>query len=64
MPFYTSKPEGTGLGLPFVLKTIEEHGGNVSVESEVDQGTVFIVTFPPAIIPLPENGKVEKLLIS
>lgn len=46
MPFFTSKPEGTGLGLPFVLKTIEKHGGSISVESEVGKGTTFIVTFP------------------
>ncbi|MCG7334243.1 ATP-binding protein [Sporosarcina sp. ACRSM] len=63
MPFYTSKPEGTGLGLPFVLKTIEEHGGTVTVESEVNQGTVFIVTFPPAIIPSTQKGKEEERLL-
>jgi len=49
MPFFTTKSDGSGLGLPFVLKNIEEHGGTVTVESEVDIGTTFIVTFPSAI---------------
>lgn len=46
MPFFSSKPGGTGLGLPFVLKTIEEHGGTIAVESQVEVGTKFILTFP------------------
>jgi len=49
LPFFTTKSDGSGLGLPFVLKNIEEHGGTVIVESEVDIGTTFIVTFPSAI---------------
>lgn len=48
MPFFSSKPGGTGLGLPFVLKTIEDHGGTIAVESQVDVGTKFILTFPKA----------------
>jgi two-component system, sporulation sensor kinase E len=49
MPFYTTKADGTGLGLPFVLKVIEEHGGTIAVESAVNKGTSFIVTLPSAI---------------
>jgi len=49
MPFFTTKSDGSGLGLPFVLKNIEEHGGTIKVESEVDVGTTFIVTFPAAM---------------
>lgn len=65
MPFFTCKPEGTGLGLPFVLKTIEEHGGAISVESEVDKGTTFIVTFPLVIAHITSpNHDDEKLLSS
>lgn len=49
IPFFTSKSDGTGLGLPFVLKTVEEHGGTISVESEIGKGTTFKVTFPSVI---------------
>lgn len=48
MPFFSSKPGGTGLGLPFVLKTVEDHGGTIAVESQVDIGTKFTLTFPKA----------------
>lgn len=46
MPFFTSKPEGTGLGLPFVLKTMEDLGGAVTVSSEYGVGTTFTLLFP------------------
>ncbi|KXH79816.1 ATP-binding protein [Sporosarcina sp. HYO08] len=45
-PFFTSKVDGTGLGLPFVKKTVEEHGGKIAVESEEGKGTVFTLVFP------------------
>ncbi|MFC5602884.1 ATP-binding protein [Sporosarcina koreensis] len=48
MPFFSSKPGGTGLGLPFVLKAIEDHGGTIAVESQVDIGTKFTLNFPKA----------------
>lgn len=46
MPYFTTRLDGTGLGLPFVLKTVEEHGGSISVSSEVGEGTSFILSFP------------------
>lgn len=46
MPYFTTRLDGTGLGLPFVLKTVEDHGGTISVSSEVGKGTNFILTFP------------------
>jgi two-component system phosphate regulon sensor histidine kinase PhoR len=39
---------GTGLGLSIVRNTVERAGGSVSVESELDKGSVFTLTFPPA----------------
>lgn len=38
--------EGSGIGLALVQELIKLHGGSVRVESEVDQGTAFIVTIP------------------
>ncbi|NER19566.1 MAG: response regulator [Symploca sp. SIO1C2] len=38
--------DGTGLGLAMVNRCVEVHGGQISVESEVDVGTTFIVNLP------------------
>lgn len=42
-PFYTTKPTGTGLGLPVSHSIIVRHGGSLSVTSEVGKGSVFAV---------------------
>ena len=45
-PFYTTKPDGTGLGLAVTRKIIEAHGGTLVVESELGQGTTVLVRLP------------------
>jgi two-component system, NtrC family, sensor kinase len=47
-PFFTTKGDrsGTGLGLSFVHRTVEDHGGTIKVESSVGGGTTFVITFP------------------
>lgn len=45
-PFYSTKNGGSGLGLPTARKIIEAHGGRISVQSEVGQGTKFMLEFP------------------
>jgi signal transduction histidine kinase len=44
--FYTTKSTGTGLGLAFVRRVAEAHGGKVSMTSEVGQGTVVRLEIP------------------
>lgn len=45
-PFYTTKAEGNGLGLPICKKIIDDHGGRIDVDSRRDQGTTFKIRLP------------------
>jgi len=44
--FFSTKPGGSGLGLPTTAKIIEAHGGRIRVESEVGRGTQFTIELP------------------
>jgi signal transduction histidine kinase len=44
--FFSTKPGGSGLGLPTVRKIIEAHGGRISIESEPNRGTRFTIELP------------------
>lgn len=45
-PFFTTKAQGTGLGLPICHKLITQHGGTIRVVSENGKGTTFIIELP------------------
>jgi len=45
-PFFTTKTNGTGLGLAISKRIIEDHGGIISVESELNKGTIFKIYLP------------------
>lgn len=45
-PFYSSKREGTGLGLAFVKKVVDVHDGRISVDSNLGKGTRFKILIP------------------
>lgn len=47
-PFFTTKTEGSGLGLSVVHGIIQEHGGDINVESTPGEGTTFSLTLPMA----------------
>jgi len=49
-PYYTSKAHGTGLGLAMVQSVVSDHGGRVSVRSESERGSTFIVELPKSRI--------------
>jgi len=44
-PFFSTREAGAGLGLSIVERIVREHGGSISVESEVDRGTTFKIVF-------------------
>ena len=44
--YYSTKPGGTGLGLPTARRIIQEHGGSLTLTSEVGRGTQALVTLP------------------
>ncbi len=45
-PYYTTKANGTGLGMTMVYKIIKEFSGDIIVDSKEGEGTAFTITFP------------------
>ncbi len=45
-PFFSTKPEGSGIGLALVYRVVEEHGGSIEVRSRVGEGTTFFLALP------------------
>ena len=45
-PYRTSKEHGTGLGLMISSRIVRDHGGTISVESELGKGTTFTIRIP------------------
>jgi hypothetical protein len=45
-PFFTTKTQGTGLGLPICRQLMENNGGSLTVESELGKGTEFSLLLP------------------
>jgi signal transduction histidine kinase len=43
---YTTREKGLGLGLPIAHKVIEEHGGKITIESQVRKGTTISIYLP------------------
>ena len=45
-PYFTTKVDGTGLGLTMAYKVIKEHSGDIRVQSQPELGTTFTVDLP------------------
>jgi signal transduction histidine kinase len=57
-PYRTTKSSGTGLGLLIVRRIIREHGGEIEIQSQTDQGTHILIHLPhtapsPRLLPSP-----------
>ncbi len=48
-PFFTTKPQGSGLGLPIVRKIVDAHDGRIDVATSAGRGTTFTVTLPVGV---------------
>ncbi|MCU0782520.1 MAG: ATP-binding protein [Verrucomicrobia bacterium] len=45
-PFFTTKQQGTGLGLTIARRIVQEHRGDISVQSQLNKGTTFSILLP------------------
>ncbi|MEK6673475.1 MAG: ATP-binding protein, partial [Nitrospirota bacterium] len=45
-PFFSTKEAGLGLGLSIVQRIVEEHGGGIHCQSEINNGTMFTIALP------------------
>jgi signal transduction histidine kinase len=56
LPFYSTKPAGTGLGLPLVARVVAAHDGRIAIDSEIGTGTRVRVDLPLALSVQPAQG--------
>jgi signal transduction histidine kinase len=54
--YYSSRPNGSGLGLPTTKKMVDAHGGTITVDSEPGKGTCFTIRLP---LLVEENSRNE-----
>ena len=48
--YYTTKPEGSGIGLSIVYRIVQLHGGEIEVQSTEGRGTMFRLLLPLRVI--------------
>jgi signal transduction histidine kinase len=60
-PFYTTRPSGTGLGLPIVQRIIEAHGGWLDIQSSEGAGTTVTLRVPMAKPTVDSDGARAKV---
>jgi signal transduction histidine kinase len=60
-PFYTTRPSGTGLGLPIVQRIVEAHGGWLGIDSAEGAGTTVTLHFPIAQPNAPSQRPVASI---
>jgi len=63
-PFFTTRPSGTGLGLPIVQRIIEAHGGELMLDSSEGEGTRVVLVVPVHAAPESEPRGVTQELVT
>ena len=58
--YFTTKPQGSGLGLATAYSIMKNHGGHIAVESELQVGTTFSLYLPASARPLTRKEDVEE----
>jgi signal transduction histidine kinase len=53
LPFFTTKPSGTGLGMSIVKKIVDLHGGDIAIDSAPGRGTRVRISLPAAVAAPP-----------
>jgi PAS domain S-box-containing protein len=61
-PYFTTKQRGSGLGLATSYSIIKNHGGHITVESELGVGTTFHIYLPASGKPVPVKAEIPKEL--
>ena len=56
LPFFTTKPSGTGLGMSIVKKIVDLHAGDIAIESAPGRGTRVRISFPAVVAAQPVAG--------
>ncbi len=63
-PFYTTKPNGMGIGLTFCKRTIEAHGGTIEVNTIEGKGTTFTLNIPTGMsLTQPHTEQLDEITV-
>lgn len=60
-PFYSSRPSGTGLGLPLAARIVDLHHGRLLVDSQIGQGTTFTIVLPVSVAAEPVSRQHDRV---
>jgi len=58
-PYFTTKHDGSGLGLATTYSTIKKHDGHITVESKLGEGTTFHIYLPASEKAIPEKEEIK-----
>jgi signal transduction histidine kinase len=61
-PYFSTKETGLGLGLSLTRKIVEDHGGEIALQSEPGRGTTARITLP--LLPQPAEAQEKQALAS